>query len=206
MTKRGRHIRGFTLVETLVSLLVLGLVLAGLSSVLLTGIRLADGQARATTRMANRALVQTFIGARIAEMELVAPRNAPRQLHFLLTESELRFVTRFAAHAPFPGLHEVAFRIGEDGLTVAVAPWQGGQAGTVIDQTLLIPGQTDMRFARHDTVPGQALPDAITLSLADGAGETTAHRWTPGPRIAQSCIIALPLDPGGRMACDGVLQ
>lgn len=199
---------GFTLIEMLVSLLVLGLVLTALSSVIFTGMRLADSQERITTRMAARSEIQGFVAARLAEMEMVAAPGFPRRVFFEITEEEIQFVSSFPAHSAFPGRRHVTLAFEDGALMVTLRNWRDRGAGELIDRAPLILGATGIRFSGISaTGTPNALPFALPFALgaditfADGPAER--YLWPLGPRLAAHCVLPAPRDGTGLVACDG---
>lgn len=187
--------RGFTLVEVLVSLLVTGLLMAVLSSVLLSGVQLSDRQdAIFSDRDAGLAIRRT-LGARLDALMLVSSADRPREVYFNLNDNRLEFVSRLPRDVPFPGAHHITVTRDGDDLTMVVRTWHQGRIGDEIDRTTLLENAKGVRFAYPDST---GLPEEITVYI-----DEVPLPLLIGPRIATNCIM--PLGPGreGAALCDG---
>ncbi|SLN56883.1 prepilin-type N-terminal cleavage/methylation domain-containing protein [Oceanibacterium hippocampi] len=184
--------RGFTLLETLVAIALLGLVTLVLGAAIdfaVSGRRAAETAADSSERLR---LAQQVLRQRI---ELALPLTAPGAVRPILlfegSASRLRFLADIRRPGGERGLNILDIGLGDDGLVIARAPWQPGsaslQAAGQIERSVLLSDATSFRLAyygsateggavgwQRDWRDAERLPAMIRVELAWPGGD-----WPP---------------------------
>ena len=126
MTRR-RGARGFTLVELLVAITLLGLIALALSGALRFGARVWDTGAERGTQMNRIEAAQSFLRRRIGQAAVVAadPVAAQEWPSFVGEEERLSFVSLLPPHLGAGGFYNFELRVAEaaDGSRRLLLSW-----------------------------------------------------------------------------------
>lgn len=197
---------GFTLVEMIVSLIVVGGLLAVLSSVILSGLNLAAAQDRRTTTAHDHARVAAMLRARLQAVELRASPGDARATAFEVRADRLSFVSRFPQGVGLTGSYWVDFRIQANALTIDVWNWTERGPGERLSDVVLVQDIESAAFSAlslGNVVPG--LPEAVAIDLKLPGHPMRRMVFRLGVTTPTDCIIRLDTRPGGPMECAWVL-
>ena len=179
---------GFTLLEVLVALVVLGLVLAGLVQGTRFGLRVADRQATTIAASADLDATERVLRGLIQQMDPGSLTSAPL---LAAGPTSLAFTTDLSVVAPSLGVGEADIGLGVTPDRRLVLRWTPHLHATRLaappaaTQTTLLPGVSRVQFAYCCDAAGQwlgawteqVLPSLIRIQLAFPAD---AHRaWPP---------------------------
>lgn len=205
--------QGFTLVEMLVAMTVLGLILAGVAGVLRTGGQASLAQRDSAMRMARMETLSRVLRDLLAQVELRGEPGSPRQVAFELAPTRLGFVARLPPYPSYPGPHWVTLAAEQGAgsarsdLVLTVALWTPDGIGERVDQVVLVPRIDRLRLDAVG-VDGVAdgTPAAVSLELTLDGRALPAIVAPLGRQLPVDCVIPLGDrgGEGGAAVCAGM--
>lgn len=193
-----RKDRGFTLIEMLVSLAVIGMLIGVLAVSLSSGMRVAQSQERALQGSDRHLLLDATLRNRLRAMVPAAQIRGRSTPFFALQSDQLSFVSMLGKEVPVSGPHVVSFRAQGSELWFVLSEWQQGRAGREVDRTLVA------RADRFRFVGGEegalGLPKSVTLEVTDGDQLLPLHFNLPS-YLPIDCLIVLDGLPAGALQC-----
>ncbi len=199
-TGRGHRPGGFTLLELLVALALVGLIAVALTGGLRFGARVWEASRGASQAMGEVAAIRGFIRQRAMAVRPPRFHHGGRETGGALSgrRADLRFVTLMPSYVGRGGLYHLALSAGADtgGLRLAWWPLGSGPGGPGSGRRDLLAGASGLEISyygapeareaaawRDDWPAGRNLPRLISIKVHFPDGD---------PRVWPELIVALP--------------
>ncbi len=189
--------RAYTLVEMLVTLLVVGMILVATSGVFSQAARLSATQDLRSDAAAEQAAALAFVEARLRDIVLVGTPGRPSDAAFDVTPQSLAFVTRLAPETPRPGLHWIEIFMEQGSTHIRLSRWP--EKDRPEDYRLFTGAMT------FKPIGADAAARGLPLAVYAEAGPQ-ARVLMLGAQIPLDCLMPVgdQTGRGGPLVCPGV--